>query len=124
MNSGPFKTGRSRVALCASAAVALAAVFFFALARPLNAQTSLEAGMPLERTLQPGEHHRYSIALDSDVCAHVIFATEATLTVTLGRPGAPPVAVIDNASEENAPQPVTIVAQTAGVYSIDVSLGA
>ena len=76
--------------------------------------------MPVERTLEPGERHGYTIAL-RPARARVVLATEVRLTA-IHRPDGPPVVVIDNASEENAPQPLTIVAQTAGTYSLGMTL--
>ena len=122
MNRAGVTPGCGRGALFASSVLTLVALAF-ALA-PLTAQGSLEPRVPLDRTLRPGEHHSYTISLDAGACAHVVLATELELTATLGRPDGSAVVVVDNASEEIAPQPVTIVAQTAGTYSIDVSLRA
>jgi CHAT domain-containing protein/Tfp pilus assembly protein PilF len=122
MNCGCFTPGRRAMRFGFAPALILAGL---AIARtsPVRAQSVLEPRVPLERTLQPGEHHRYTIALDAGASAHVLLATELSLAATLGRPGVPPVVVIDNASEENAPQPLTIVAQAAGTYSIDLGIG-
>jgi CHAT domain-containing protein/Tfp pilus assembly protein PilF len=118
MNCGCLTPGHRRAALCAFASVLTLAAL--ATVRPLTAQSALEPRVPLERTLQPGEHHRYTIVLDAGACARVVLATQLSLTATLGRPEVAPVIVIDNAAEEKAPQPLTIIAQTAGMYSIDV----
>jgi CHAT domain-containing protein/tetratricopeptide (TPR) repeat protein len=122
MNCGCFTPGRGRAPLWAAASVLVPVVLAMAPARPLNAQGPLEGRVPVERTLQPGERHHYTIALDAGACARVILATDLSLAATLQRPDGSPVVVIDNASQETAPQPLTIVAQTAGTYAIDLAL--
>ena len=114
--------GRSRSALLWPVSALTLAALAVAPARPLTAQSALEPRLPIERTLEPGERHVYTIALDAGACARVVLATELRLTATLHRPDGPPFFVIDNASEENAPQPLTIVAQTAGTYSLAMAL--
>ena len=122
MTCGFFTPGRDRSAISARASVLCVAMLALASTRSFQAQSLLEPGVPIERTMQPGETHRYTLFLDAGAGARLAFATELALTVTLSRPDAPSTVAIDNASEEIAPQPLTIVAAANGTYSIDLVL--
>jgi len=121
MNCRFAAPGCSRATLLASAS-AVTLALAVAPARSLTAQSALEPRVPVERTLGPGERHGYTIALEAGACARVILATELHLTTTLHRPDGPPVVAIGNASEETVPQPLTIIAQAAGAYLLELGL--
>jgi hypothetical protein len=51
---------------------ALASIFVLAgvtsdLTRTMNAQSPIDLPSPVTRTIEPGDHHRYTIPLDADV---------------------------------------------------------
>jgi CHAT domain-containing protein/tetratricopeptide (TPR) repeat protein len=110
-------------ALVHRAAIARTVVAIVALAAPLvTAQSALEPGVPIARTLQSGEHHVYSLTLRANDCAHIELRTELDFSVAVRRPDGTEVEVHPDAGEEWAPLPFTVVAPAAGSYSIELRL--
>jgi len=106
---------------------ALASIFILAgvctdLTRTMNAQSPIDLPSPVTRTIEPGDHHRYTIPLDAGGCARISLKTGLRLSVTLGGPDASSAVVLDDASQEHAPQPITFVAKAAGTYALEVAL--
>lgn len=70
-----------------------------------RAQTSLEAGLPRDRSLDAGGRHAYTLALGADACARLDIQTDLAARVTVRQPDGTSVVAIDDASREIAPQP-------------------
>jgi CHAT domain-containing protein/tetratricopeptide (TPR) repeat protein len=88
-----------------------------------DAQSSvLVAGAPVDRTIQPREQHDYTLSLSASQSAHVEIRTEANLVITLRRPDGTEKVVIDNTGVENPPQPLTVIAHTAGAHVIRIQV--
>jgi CHAT domain-containing protein len=94
------------------------------LIRSTSAQSPIDPLAPVERTIEPGEHYRHTVALDAGGCVRVSLKTGLDVSVTLDGPDSPSTVVVDDASQEHAPQPITIVARAGGTYAIDVALSA
>jgi tetratricopeptide (TPR) repeat protein len=91
----------------------------------LTAQSRLlEPAVPHERNIQPGDQHAYTFSLAAGQCARLeLRSTGVALAVALRQPGqATEVVVIDDATDEDAPQPLTIVAPADGEYSLELRL--
>jgi CHAT domain-containing protein len=80
----------------------------------------LEAGAAVDRTIQPREQHDYTLSLAAGQSAHLEIHTEVNLVITLRRPDAAATVVIDNTGVENPPQPLTVIAHTAGAHLIEI----
>jgi CHAT domain-containing protein/tetratricopeptide (TPR) repeat protein len=82
---------------------------------------ALEAGKPVERVLKGGEVHAYSIALNSGDYLHAdVDQRGIDVVVTLFGPDGKKLAEKDSPNGEQGPEPVSIIAQAAGSYRLEV----
>lgn len=90
-----------------------------------NAQagaTSLQPGAPIERTLAAGQSHSYTISLEQDQFLHLLVDQRGIdVVVRSFSPAGRQLGEVDTPNGANGPEDVTVIAETAGVYRIDVS---
>jgi CHAT domain-containing protein len=88
----------------------------------LGAQSPLAPGATHDGSMQPGERQRLVIALDRDACARLELRTEMAVAVTVRDPDGTTTTLLDDASREIVPQPVTLVARSKGDHVIELHL--
>ncbi|MDX6500859.1 MAG: hypothetical protein QOG23_4119 [Blastocatellia bacterium] len=90
-----------------------------------NAQagaTSLQPGAPIERTLAAGQSHSYTISLEQDQFLHLLVDQRGIdVVVRSFSPAGRQLGEVDTPNGANGPEDVTVIAETAGVYRIEVS---
>jgi hypothetical protein len=90
-----------------------------------NAQagaTSLQPGAPIERTLAAGQTHSYTISLEQDQFLHLLVDQRGIdVVVRSFSPAGRQLGEVDTPNGANGPEDVTVIAETAGVYRIEVS---
>jgi len=90
-----------------------------------NAQagsSSLQPGTPIERTLAAGQSHSYTISLEQDQFMRLLVDQRGIdVVVRAFSPGGRQLREFDTPNGANGPEDVTVIAETAGVYRIDVS---
>ncbi|MBO0725148.1 MAG: CHAT domain-containing protein [Blastocatellia bacterium] len=81
----------------------------------------LELGRSLERMIGGGETHRYGIALSAGLCLRIaIMQRGVDVILTVLDPAGRRVARIDRPNGAYGPETVTVIAETAGDYTIEV----
>src|SRR5258706_7746188 len=90
-----------------------------------NAQagaTSLQPGTPIERTLAAGQSHSYTISLEEDQFLRLVVDQRGIdIVVRAFSPAGRQLGEFDTPNGANGPEDVTVIAETSGVYRIDVS---
>ncbi|MDX6574356.1 MAG: hypothetical protein QOE96_309 [Blastocatellia bacterium] len=99
-------------------------IFLFAV-QAANAQagpTSLQIGTPIERTLAAGQSHSYNITLEADQFLELVVDQRGIdVVVRAFSPTGRRLREVDTPNGTDGPEDVTVIAQTAGVYRIEVS---
>ncbi len=89
--------------------------------RPSDEPVPLAVGTPVERELRGGEEHRYAVRLDVGQYLYAVIEQKGVdVVVTLTDPGGAAVGEVDSPNGAQGPEPVYYVAETAGVYRLDV----
>src|SRR5712671_3552276 len=90
-----------------------------------NAQagsSSLQPGTPIERTLAAGQSHSYTISLEQDQFMRLLVDQRGIdVVVRAFSPRGRQLREFDTPNGANGPEDVTVIAETAGVYRIEVS---
>ncbi len=100
-------------------------IFLFGV-QAANAQvgppTSLQPGAPIERTLAAGQSHSYTISLEQDQFLQLIVDQHGIdVVVRVFSPTGRRLREVDTPNGTEGPEDVTVVAETAGVYRIEVT---
>ncbi|MFY9557631.1 MAG: tetratricopeptide repeat protein, partial [Blastocatellia bacterium] len=81
----------------------------------------LEAGKPMERELAGGQGHSYRIELISGQYLRVVvYQKGIDVAVTVFGPNGNKVAEIDSPNGMNGPEPISVIAEAGGTYSLEV----
>ncbi len=90
-----------------------------------NAQagpTSLQPGTPIERTLAAGQSHSYTISLEQDQFLQLLVDQRGIdVVVRTFSPAGRRLREVDTPNGTDGPEDVTVIAETAGVYRIEVA---
>src|SRR6266576_7028812 len=93
--------------------------------RAANAQvgpTSLQPGTPVERALAAGQSHSYTISLEQDQFLQLIVDQHGIdVVVRVFSPTGRRLREVDTPNGTEGPEDVTVVAETTGVYRIEVT---
>src|SRR5712692_11113895 len=95
----------------------------FLLPATAQAQTpqTLELSKPIERELQAGQAHSYLIELAAKDFLHVIVDQRGVdVVVAVFGPDGTKLKEIDSPNATQGPEPVLLIAETAGVYRVEV----
>jgi hypothetical protein len=94
-------------------------------AQAANAQvapTSLQPGTPIERTLAGGQSHSYTINLEQDQFLQLLVDQRGIdVVVRVFSPAGRRLHEVDTPNGTDGPEDVTVIADTAGVYRIEVA---
>jgi hypothetical protein len=94
-------------------------------AQAANAQagpTSLQPGTPIERTLAAGQSHSYNVSLEEDQFLELVVDQHGIdVVVRAFSPAGRRLREVDTPNGTDGPEDVTVIAETAGVYRIEVS---
>jgi CHAT domain-containing protein/tetratricopeptide (TPR) repeat protein len=86
-----------------------------------KAAPALELGKPIERELAGDQSHSYSIAVTAGQYLHVVVDQRGIdVVVTLFGPDGKKLAEVDSPNGTQGPEPVSMVAETAGSYRLEV----
>src|SRR5437016_342225 len=103
----------------------LLVIFFLFGVQVANAQvgpTSLQPGAPIERTLGAGQSHSYSISLEQDQFLQLVVDQRGIdVIVRVFSPAGRRLGEFDSPNGTDGPEDVTVVAETAGMYRIEVA---
>jgi len=84
--------------------------------------TSLQIGTAIERTLTAGQSHRYTINLEEDQIAQIVVDQRGIdVIVRVFSPGGRRLGEFDTPNGTQGPENVTVIAETAGAYRIEVA---
>ena len=93
--------------------------------QPATAQsgaTSLQQGIPIERTLTRGQTHSFSISLEQDqVLELVVDQRGIDVVVRVFSPGGKGLGEFDSPNGSEGPENLSVTASTRGVYRIEVA---
>ena len=107
--------------LLLSALMMIFAAASFAIAQ-LPANTPLQAGTPIERTLGPGQSHNYSVNLDEGQFMQLVVDQRGIdVVVRVFSPAGKRLGEFDSPNGDQGPENVTVVAIKAGSYRIEVA---
>ena len=82
---------------------------------------TLKAGEPVERELAGGGNHKYQIALSAGQLLRVVADQRGIdVVVALFGPDGKQLLEVDSPNGTNGPEPLTWIAETAGVYRIEI----
>ena len=82
---------------------------------------TLEPGKAIERTLAPGETHAYQIAIEAGQFLRAVVTQRGIdVVVTVTGPAAQKLAEVDSPNGTDGPEPVSLVADVAGTYRIEI----
>jgi CHAT domain-containing protein/uncharacterized protein HemY len=96
-------------------------VFNFAQTKPDETSLRLEQGKPVERELKGGEVHVYSIQLKAGQLLNLIVDQRGIdVVAALFAPDRKQLVEIDSPNGTQGPEPITIIAETAGEYQLKV----
>ena len=99
-------------------------VFLFGV-HAANAQdgpTSLQPGTPIERSLAAGQSHSYTISLEQDQFLQLVVDQRGIdVVVRVFSPAGRRLGEFDSPNGTDGPENVTVIAEAAGVYRIDVA---
>jgi hypothetical protein len=92
------------------------------LAQPGRASDSLQSGLPISRTIGRSQSQRFSLILDQNQFAKIVVDQRGIdVIVRVSSPDGKPIVEFDSPNGANGPENVTVVAVTAGTYSLDVT---
>ena len=84
--------------------------------------TPLEPSKPIEQELAGGQTHSYSIALQAGQYAHVVVEQRGVDVVLVFRgPDGQKLVELDTPSEDHGREPVSVLAEVAGTYLLEVT---
>src|SRR6266850_3869589 len=84
--------------------------------------TSLQPGTPVERTLAAGQSHSYTISLEQDQFLRLLVDQRGIdVVVRAFSPAGRQLGEFDTPNGTNGPEDVTVIAETSGVYRIEVA---
>jgi hypothetical protein len=87
-----------------------------------NAQTTLQPGTPLERTLGPGQIHEFSVNLEANnLIQFVVEQRGIDVIVKVFTPGGKTIGEYDTPNGAEGPEHVSFVSAAAGSYRIQVT---
>ena len=82
---------------------------------------TLEPRKAIERDLAPGETHAYQIAIEAGQFLRVVVTQRGIdVIVTVTGPAAQKLAEVDSPNGTDGPEPVSLVADVAGTYRIEI----
>jgi tetratricopeptide (TPR) repeat protein len=82
---------------------------------------ALESGKPLERTLAGGESQSYRLALAAGQFCHIVVDQRGIdVVVALYGPDGGMIIEVDSPNDLNGPEPVSLLAEAAGAYRLEV----
>ena len=94
----------------------------FALGQMPNANTPLQPGTPVERTLGSGQAHNYSVNLDEGQFLQLVVDQRGIdVIVRVFSPSGKRLGEFDSPNGDQGPENVTVVAIKAGTYRIEVA---
>src|SRR5436309_776184 len=92
--------------------------------QPATAQsgaTSLQQGIPIERTLTRGQTHSFSISLEQDQFLELVVDQRGIdVLVRVFSPGGKGLGEFDSPNGSEGPENVSVTASASGVYRIEV----
>ncbi|HEX7772956.1 MAG TPA: PPC domain-containing protein, partial [Pyrinomonadaceae bacterium] len=101
--------------------ILLPLVVCFSLAT-VHAQTSLQLGTPIERTLGPGQVHEFTVNLEENSFIQLVVEQRGIdLFVKVSSPSGKNLGEYDTPNGADGPENVSFVASTAGTYRITIS---
>ena len=84
--------------------------------------TSLQPGTPIERTLAAGQTHSYNVSLEQDQILQLVVEQRGIdVVVRVFSPAGQRLGEFDSPNGTDGPENVSVVAEAAGVYRIDVA---
>src|SRR4051812_3294841 len=84
--------------------------------------TTLQTGIPVERTLAAGQSHTYSINLEPDQLLQLVVDQRGIdVVVRVFSPAGKRLGEFDTPNGANGPEDVTVIADAAGAYRIEVA---
>ena len=87
-----------------------------------SGSTVLQIGTPIERTLTAGQSHRYTINLEEAQIAQLVVDQRGIdVIVRVFSPGGRRLGEFDTPNGTQGPENVTVIAETAGAYRIEVA---
>src|ERR1044072_5909760 len=87
-----------------------------------NAQTTLQPGTPIERTLGPGQTQEFNITLEENNFIQLVVEQRGIdVVVKVFSPGGKAVGEFDTPNGNDGPEHVSFVAAAAGAYNIIVT---
>jgi len=93
--------------------------------QPVEAQagaTSLQVGIPIERTLAAGQSHTYNISLEQDQFMRLVVDQRGIdVVIHVFSPAGRQLGEFDSPNGTNGPEDVTLLAETSGGYRIEVA---
>jgi len=111
-----------RQARCIFLSLLLCLLFNAAGVGAQTAATSLQPGSPIERTLAAGQTHSYSVSLEQDqILQLVVDQRGIDVVVRVFSPAGRRLGEFDSPNGTDGPENVTVVAESPGVYRIDVA---
>ena len=86
-----------------------------------SAATSLQPGTPIERALSAGQTHSYSVSLEQDQLLQLVVDQRGIdVVVRVFSPAGKRLGEFDSPNGTDGPENVSVIANAAGVYRIDV----
>jgi hypothetical protein len=86
-----------------------------------SAATSLQPGTPIERALSAGQTHGYSVSLEQDQLLQLVVDQRGIdVVVRVFSPAGKRLGEFDSPNGTDGPENVSVIANAAGVYRIDV----
>ena len=108
--------------LLLSALMMIFAAASFVLPQLPNANTPLQSGNPIERTLGPGQSHNYTVNLDEGQFLQLVVDQRGIdVVVRVFSPSGKRLGEFDSPNGDEGPENVTVVAIKAGSYRIEVA---
>src|SRR5262245_59107570 len=84
--------------------------------------TPLELAKPIQQELSGGQIHSYSISLAAGQYAHAVVEQRGVDVVVVFRgPDGQKIVEFDTPSDDHGPEPVSVLAEVAGMYLLEVS---
>src|SRR5262249_30253531 len=86
-----------------------------------TAPSPLELSKPIERTINAGEAHSYTLTLTAGQYAHItVDQRDVDVVVSIYTPEGTKVAQVDSPNGTYGIEPVSVVAETTGAYRVEV----
>src|SRR5712691_5822944 len=87
-----------------------------------SAATSLQPGTPIERALSAGQTHSYSVSLEQDQLLQLVVDQRGIdVVVRVFSPAGKRLGEFDSPNGTEGPENVSVIAEAAGVYRIEVA---